>query len=356
VAYVVRSQMKAFATADAYNADYYAHRYAARRGASSSEETKSLVTPAWVEQKEMIRSREDHVKRDQRTVTQKWEEGHKVLGHVEKSDAARPRALLGVTPLTFAGARVKPFSSPLWRARRAVDAAVASLLEYQEARHLAAARSDDPGVVARALHDARLHLADTARALCGGADPHPKDLEEEEGPPPPPTAGEDDDDDAPGGGGRGRGRLEVADRDRSDATVLDALLSLPKGVKLLARFARTLPHTAASSALLGEALQVLDSRESSPNEAFADLDDLLANQLIAFVLPKAPLDILVGAALTYVEAAATNKAKKDSSPAARLAKGLLAHGDHAADHSNDPAAKDGWHLARDDLLAVTETS
>ena len=321
VAFVVRSQMKIFATADAYTTDYYAHRYTARQ----KDESRALVTPAWVEQKEMIKRREEHVKRDQRSVTEKWEQGHKVLGHVEKTDASRPRALLGIGDVTTSG---KPFSSPLWKARQAIDNAVVALLDFEEARHLAAARSGEPLVVARAFADAQIHLTAASRALTY-ADPHPADL-----------AG-------------GTDRLSGLDTDtRMAGPTLDALLALPKGVKLLARFSKTLPYTAASSNLLGETLQALDARGNT----FAALDNALVDILLIDVLPKTPLLVLLDAASTYVEAAGTNTTQVNDSPVTRLADGLLAHGDLAFKVSQDAAAKDGWSIAREDLLSIGVSS
>ena len=334
VAYVVRSQMKVFATADTYVSDYYAHRYVSRK--QRKAENVSLVSPAWVDQKEMIRSRESHLKRDQQTVTQKWEVGNKVLGHVEKADVARPRSVLGSDVATFSSAaKIKPFSSALWRARRAVDAAVSALLDYEEARHLCAARSSDVSVVDRATQDAKMHLTKAAKAVCNGAKPHDFDLKFK-------SLLDDENSSSKD--------LRLPETDKIERfAVIDALLALPKGVKLLARFATTLPFTAASSALLAEALQAFDSRPQN-NKTFTDLDDKLADDIIASVLPKTPLSVLVDAAETYAEAADTNKTSRDDTPATRLANSLLLHGDKAAQDTNDTNAKQSWLAARDTLI------
>jgi len=314
VAFVVRSQMKVFATADAYTTDYYAHRYTAR-GTNST-----LVAPAWTEQKAMIRDREDHLRRDQREVTEKWEQGNKVLGHVEKSDVARPRHLLGTT-LTSSK---KPFTSALWKARGAIDAGLVALLDYEEARDLAKAT---PHAAARATQDAARHVVRASCAVFGRA-PHPSDLRALFA--------------------EGGERRRLSGEDASDVALLAALVALPKGVKLLARCARAVPATAACSDLVAEALQALDSRDSKTN-AFADLDADLVRALLDCVLPLAPLRVLVDAAQTYAEAAATNKDKRDDAPASVLAAALLAHGDQAAAHADDDSE---WRQARDDLLSL----
>ena len=48
------------------------------------------------------RARAAHMASDLKNVTRKWEEGNKVLGHVQKTNVARPRALLTVGDATSA--------------------------------------------------------------------------------------------------------------------------------------------------------------------------------------------------------------------------------------------------------------
>ena len=88
VAYVVRSHMRPLETADSYTDDYYNHKYAQRRLAGG-DDGGSLVAPVWVETKEHTKARAAHMSNDLKNVTQKWEEGNRVLGHVVRQDVKR---------------------------------------------------------------------------------------------------------------------------------------------------------------------------------------------------------------------------------------------------------------------------
>jgi hypothetical protein len=44
----------------------------------------------------MLHERETHMKKDSESVTAKWSEGHRVLGHVTKSDLKKPKAQLAL--------------------------------------------------------------------------------------------------------------------------------------------------------------------------------------------------------------------------------------------------------------------
>ncbi|KAH8043450.1 macrocin-O-methyltransferase [Aureococcus anophagefferens] len=88
-------------TADSYTDDYYNHKYAQRRLAGG-DDGGSLVAPVWVETKEHTKARAAHMSNDLKNVTQKWEEGNRVLGHVVRQDVKTARALMSV-PAGLAG-------------------------------------------------------------------------------------------------------------------------------------------------------------------------------------------------------------------------------------------------------------
>lgn len=212
--YVVRAQMRPLEVADSYAEDYYFHKYFARR-----------PLPVSSKDKEDLRAREEHIRRDQRLITVKWEEGHRVLGHVAKADVVKPRELISGNE-----SAVDTFDSPLWIARRIVDAGVQLLLQLEETR--AAAQLD--------RERERELLQKLTEVVCG------------------PAA-------ADGDSLRGEGRV-------------DALFALPKGVKLLNKFVHLLPDEAAHSTIIQCALY---------HQQQLDLDPILndATPLVA-LLPK----------------------------------------------------------------------
>ena len=95
-------------------------------------------TQVWTETKEHAAARAAHMASDLKNVTRKWEEGNKVLGHVQKTNVARPRALLTVGDATSARDvdQKMPFTSNMWVARRACDSGSQALLELLEVRAL----------------------------------------------------------------------------------------------------------------------------------------------------------------------------------------------------------------------------
>ena len=138
---------------------------------------------------------------------------------------------------------MRPFAGDMWLARAAVDAGSRALLTLLEVRSLGhATDAKDPRLfeVARSCRKA---LEDAAMGIAK-ADPHPDELEDAninyllgKGPPPSLEAVK-----------------EVPFSEQSGA-VFTALLGLPKGVKLLARFCRVMPATAAASPLLRATLE-----------------------------------------------------------------------------------------------------
>lgn len=244
--FVVRAQMRPLELADSYAQDYYFNKFWERTM------KRQGALPVTEKDKAELKAREAHIKRDQQSITSKWEEGHRVLGHVQKSDISRPRALLQ-TPTELVAVNA-PFTSQMWRARRVVDAGVQQLLCLEETRSLI---TSNPASLEPAKSVEREHL-DALSSVISGAPPHPSDIAAE----PPPWH---------------------VDQIRSGS--IEALLTLPKGVKLLVRFVEILPATAASSLIVKAALQYLTGS--------SELDLKLASALESYVLPHAPLQNLI---------------------------------------------------------------
>lgn len=243
--YVVRAQMRPLELADSYAQDYYFNKFWERTM------KRQGALPVTEKDKAVLKAREAHIKRDQQSVTSKWEEGHRVLGHVQKSDISRPRTLLQ-TPTELVA--VAPFTSQMWRARRVVDAGVQQLLCLEETRSLI---KSNPASLEPAKSLEHEHL-DALSRIIAGAPPHPADIAAD----PPPWH---------------------VDQIRSGS--IEALLTLPKGVKLLVRFVEVLPATAATSVIVKTALHYLSGS--------SELDLKLASALESYLLPHAPLQNLI---------------------------------------------------------------
>ena len=288
VAYVVRCHIKALEMADTYTDDYYNHKYQERELARRVQVSPkgSLVAPQWVENKEHIAARALHMRRDTSAVTQKWEESNRVLGHYEKTNVKTPKPMLSVMPGgAMSSASQRPvFASALWVARGAVDKGIDALLELEEASNLAAHHGDDR---LPALQDAvRAHLETLSRAVCH-AQPHAFDVSEEG------VAA------ALSPKGACSQQVRVAEplsrRATAEVYTLDALLSLPKGVKFLARFAKAAPNTAAASSLLASACGTL--LQPTRAHVFQGYDDVLLATLAAHdFCHRVPLPFLLDAA------------------------------------------------------------
>ena len=161
---------------------------------------------------------------DLKNVTRKWEEGNKVLGHVQKTNVARPRALLTVGDATSARDvdQKMPFTSAMWVARRACDSGSQALLELLEVRALGHATPNTSERFGEVFSACREKLENVAKAIAH-CDAHAFDLCDANvmfllGAGPPPTI------DA----------SEPVEHSTKTAAVFSALMSLPKGVKLLA--------------------------------------------------------------------------------------------------------------------------
>ena len=262
IAYVIRSHMRPLETMDSYTDDYYCHKWNQRRlvGGVTGDAGSSLVPPVWSETKEHAQARAAHMAADLKNVTQKWEEGNKVLGHVQKTNVARPRALLSVGDATGTRDGEAPFTSPMWLARRACDAGSQALLELLEVRALGHATPPGSERFAEVFGACREKLESVARAIAH-CEAHPLDLGDANvmfllgaGPPP---------DVEPN---------EPVDHSTKTAAVFSALMALPKGVKLLARWARVMPVTAAASPLLRA---VLETPRAMNDLYFVDHDEAL---------------------------------------------------------------------------------
>ena len=199
---------------------------------------------------------------DLKNVTRKWEEGDKVLGHVQKTNVARPRALLTVGDATSARDvdQKMPFTSNMWVARRACDSGSQALLELLEVRALGHATPNTSERFGEVFSACREKLENVAKAIAH-CDAHAFDLCDANvmfllGAGPPPTI------DA----------SEPVEHSTKTAAVFSALMSLPKGVKLLARFARAMPATAAASPLLRA---VLETPRALNDLYFVDHDEEL---------------------------------------------------------------------------------
>merc|ERR1719240_10274 len=174
---------------------------------------------------------------DLKNVTRKWEEGNKVLGHVQKTNVARPRALLTVGDATSARDvdQKMPFTSNMWVARRACDSGSQALLELLEVRALGHATPNTSERFGEVFSACREKLENVAKAIAH-CDAHAFDLIDANvmfllGAGPPPTI------DA----------SEPVEHSTKTAAVFSALMSLPKGVKLLGRFARAPSRRACRS-------------------------------------------------------------------------------------------------------------
>ncbi|KAH8079559.1 macrocin-O-methyltransferase [Aureococcus anophagefferens] len=242
VAYVVRSHMRPLETADSYTDDYYNHKYAQRRLAGG-DDGGSLVAPVWVETKEHTKARAAHMSNDLKNVTQKWEEGNRVLGHVVRQDVKTARALMSVPAGLVGESGSRPFTSAMWVARDAVDGGKVALLDLGECRSLGHATDAGDARFAALREECARLLGRVARAIAK-CDPHPLDVSPTyvdhllgKGPPPPCA-----------------GAAPVAHTKESGA-VFSALMGLPKGVRLLADFVKVMPATAAASPLLRATLE-----------------------------------------------------------------------------------------------------
>ena len=318
VAYVVRSHMRPLETADSYTDDYYNHTYA-RRLSGDGGRAKSLVAPVWVETKAHATARAAHMANDLKNVTQKWEEGNRVLGHVQKSDVARPTQRMAVSSAVAEGER-RPFSGPMWLARDAVDAGSRALLDLEECRSLGHATAAGDASVPRLKSALLLRLRAVAAAIAKGP-PHGSDTS-----------------DANvayllGQGARpAESAADVVAVTRESGAVFAALMALPKGVKLLARFVAVMPATAAASPLLRA---VLETPRPAADLLFHEHDDALHAALRddAFVR-RVPFKTLVDLA--------------DGLAAAPTLYELIARGDELAanPHANARLAAD-WRDSRE---------
>jgi hypothetical protein len=259
VAYVVRSHMRPLETADSYTDDYYNHKYAQRRLAGG-DDGGSLVAPVWVETKEHTKARAAHMSNDLRNVTQKWEEGNRVLGHVVRQDVKTARALVSVPAGLVGESGSRPFASAMWVARDAVDGGKVALLDLGECRSLGHATGAGDARFRALREDCARLLGRVARAIAK-CDPHPLDVSPTyvdhllgKGPPPPCA-----------------GAAPVAHTKESGA-VFAALMGLPKGVRLLADFVKVMPATAAASPLLRA---TLETPRPAADLVFPDVDAAL---------------------------------------------------------------------------------
>ncbi|KAH8075033.1 macrocin-O-methyltransferase [Aureococcus anophagefferens] len=259
VAYVVRSHMRPLETADSYTDDYYNHKYAQRRLAGG-DDGGSLVAPVWVETKEHTKARAAHMSNDLKNVTQKWEEGNRVLGHVVRQDVKTARALMSVPAGLVGESGSRPFTSAMWVARDAVDGGKVALLDLGECRSLGHATDAGDARFAALREECARLLGRVARAIAK-CDPHPLDVSPTyvdhllgKGPPPPCA-----------------GAAPVAHTKESGA-VFSALMGLPKGVRLLADFVKVMPATAAASPLLRA---TLETPRPAADLVFPDVDAAL---------------------------------------------------------------------------------
>mmetsp|Transcript_11836 Transcript_11836/g.17720 ORF Transcript_11836/g.17720 Transcript_11836/m.17720 type:complete len:446 (+) Transcript_11836:67-1404(+) len=345
IALVVRSQMKVLETADVYSSDYYAHRFVALK--KQREET-SLVRPVWEDQKADIKNREAHLLKDQRLITHKWEEGHRVLGHVQKSDITRPRAILGVDAAEVGLRRIAPFSSSLWAARRAVDAGLIALLALEETRHYGASMAGniDPTKMNQLMLRAKACLIAVLAAVAANTEvnPAPTDIE--------PKA-------LAFACGISNEKIGFDIKTIPDnqhpfkVSTLEALLAMTKGVKLLTRVVSALPYTCASSQLVQTTLIAFRNRPPEDKE-FTHYDTRLAAVLRDHILPRIALPALIDLAITYAENMLDFSPSSEHHSALKImSEALLTTGDTtAASDTSSVQNTNKWNQARRAILAL----
>jgi len=163
VSIVVYVHLRALQISDPYTEDFYFHNLTLRRRGSvgTVDDPVTIPLPVWEETKQRALAEKKELRAMFASRTKEWEAANKVLGHVDKSNPHRQRALLaGLDSLsaTKTGPQegadgqsgvVGPFSSPTWEARRAIEEAKAALLDIDEQRRLLQRDDRTPEQLAR---------------------------------------------------------------------------------------------------------------------------------------------------------------------------------------------------------------
>jgi hypothetical protein len=268
--YVITAMMRPLQMSDPYNEDHYFHNFresetmkiAAQLSLPMPPQLQHMTPlPAMYKQKQAIAKKEAKFRDNVEKRASKWEEETKSLGHTVKSNTARPRALLAVAAVlsqqhdeTLSEEDGK--RADLWSARTLIDQGFAALLTLMELQRVVQdGRVDERKKEIVKQKDVRrnIHRLETCFGIIKDrkevAVQNAQEAEEE-------AAGVGDDEQADAGADPAA-EPSATPKKRifyeytvvgCDAAKARAMLSLPKGMQLLARCVETgiLPHHSAT--------------------------------------------------------------------------------------------------------------